>query len=445
MIGQFSRNGNISAARFIEQVLQPKGFQSDDLERFARHALGLQELVGAVGLSGKLVTTNEAKTLYTREFEELSTEAVFFSASNYLAGISVTPEAISTYFYSNHLAEYRIPDRVQVNYVKFPLTNCLAAANQQLARMTNLDQQIEEAYRQGGTNFLREAQALSLDDAKLKIRDARRREFEVQAARKQATDFATPLFAADTSRAEDFEVFARTNGLAVSLTAPFDQEDGPKDLDVGPDFVQKAFSRTPSDPFAGPFIGQDAVYLIALNKKIPSEIPPLDQIRERVVLDYKHVQALMKARMTGADFHRTLTNSMAQGKSFAAACVEAKLKPVALPPFSLSTRSLPDVDVSMDQLKQLAFGTAPGKVSGFQGTRDGGIILYVKAKLPLDEARMQADLPAFMRQERQKRQDEAFHLWFSKQASTALRDTPIARPQQPPPAMRSGSPAPAKS
>ena len=142
---------------FIQQVLQPRGFELDDLERFVRHYMGVQELIATVGLSGKLVTPQEIRDLYKREHEELATAAVFFSASNYLAGVTVPPDAV-TQFYTNRLAVYRIPDRVQVSYVRFDLTNFLAEANQELARMTNLDLQIEEAYRQGGTNFLREVE-----------------------------------------------------------------------------------------------------------------------------------------------------------------------------------------------------------------------------------------------------------------------------------------------
>ena len=122
-------------------------------------------------------------------------------------------------FYTNRQAAYRIPDRVQVSYVSFDLTNFLAEANQALARMTNLDLQIEEAYRQGGTNFLREVKAQSLEEAKVKVREARRKEFEVQAARKQALEFATPLFDMEPMRADNLDKLAKEKGLVVRVTA----------------------------------------------------------------------------------------------------------------------------------------------------------------------------------------------------------------------------------
>ena len=444
MTSQFQRSGITSPEMFIQQVLQPRGFQLGDLERFVRHYVGVQELINTVGLSGKLVTPQEVRDLYQREHQELATEAVFFSASNYLAGITVPPEAL-TQFYSNRLAAYRIPDRVQVSYVRFDLTNFAAEANQELARQTNLDAQIEEAYRRGGTNFLREAKAQSLEEAKAHIRDGERKKDETQMARRKAADFATPLFDMDPMRAENLEKVAKQQGLTVRITAPFDRENGPSELEVGPDFAQKAFSRTPEDPFAGPILGQTAVYVIALNKKLPSEIPTLDQIRGQVVADYKYSQALNLARRAGMEFYPTLTNGLAQAKPFASICLNAHLKPVSLPPFSLSTRDLAEVEdhLALKQFKQISYTTPLGQASPFEPTADGGLIVYVKTKLPLDEAKMNSNLPAFANYVRQSRQNEAFNEWFSREAKKGLANIPVFQPQ-PPPSMGPG-PNPKKS
>ena len=108
MLSQFQRSGLNSPAVFEKQVLQPHDMTLDDLERYIRHYLGIQEIVATLGLSGKLVTPQEARELYVREHQELATEAVFFSGSNYLAKVSVPPAAISQ-FYSNRLAKYRLP------------------------------------------------------------------------------------------------------------------------------------------------------------------------------------------------------------------------------------------------------------------------------------------------------------------------------------------------
>ncbi len=139
----------------------------------------------------------------------------------------------------------------------------------------------------------------------------------------------------------------------------------------------------------------------------------------------------MMARGAGMEFFQTATNGLAQGKAFSAVCDEAKLKPVELPPFSLSTRGLPEVEdrIRLDTFKQIAFSTPPGKVSNSQPTADGAVVLYVKSKLPPDEAKMKTDLPGFINYVRQTRQNEAFNEWFRKEAKRSGLDILLARPE----------------
>jgi len=94
--------------------------------------------------------------------------------------------------------------------------------------------------------------------------------------------------------------------------------------------------------------------------------------------------------------------------------------------------------VSLNLLKQLAFTTSPGKASGFQWTAQGGVVLYVKAKLPIDEARMKTDLPSYISAVRQQRQQEAFQVWFQQEYTRNVRAL-LAQPQQaqPPPNLSS--------
>jgi len=165
------------------------------------------------------------------------------------------------------------------------------------------------------------------------------------AARARANAFATELFNREL-RPESLATLAIESNLTVRVSAPFDLETGPKDLDAGPSFAKSAFSLSPTnEPFAGPLAGEDAIYVIAYNKRIASEVPTLDQVRERVVADYKYAQALNQARQAGQAFYQTLTNGLAQGKAFSALCAEAKFKPLEVPPFSLSTRSLQEVQL----------------------------------------------------------------------------------------------------
>lgn len=429
MIRSFERIGITSAAMFIERILTPHGLGVDDFERYLRHFVGLQELISIYGTSGRLVTPTEAKSLYEREHQEIATDAVFFSASNYIGAITVNDTDL-TRFYSNRLATYIIPERVQVSYVRFNVTNFLPQAQTELA--SNITDSVNAAYERYGTNYF--ADAKSPEQAKEKIREQIVRNQAMKDAGRKALEFANVLFDLKPFAPDALQKLATTNGLSAAVTEPFTRDDEPKDLEVGSEFTKAAFALTPDDPCAGPLPGQDGVYVIAYDKQIPRETPSFAQVRDRVVADYKHSQALMQAQMAGRFFYGTATNGLAQGKAFTNICAEAHLQPTELPPFSISTRSLPEAEefIDLTQLKQTAFSIAPGKVSPFQPTHDGGMILYVKAKLPLDQSKAQSDLPAFVANLRRTRQQEAFEAWFNKLIDKGLSDTPAGKPKPPP-------------
>jgi len=397
---------------FSKQVLRPAGLGEEDLERFIRHELALQQLISVAGLSGKLVTPQEAQSIYEREHQEVAAQAVFFSASNYLASVSAPPEAVSQ-FYTNQMARYRLPDRVQVSYVKFGISNYLAEATKQFNDITNLNEVLESKLQQLGTNYFLEAK--TPEEKKEKLRELLFKNQLVFNARKKANEFATALFAIEPPQTENLEPLAKKQGLTVAVSEPFDQEEGPKELKVAGDFVKAAFGLTSTEPFAGPLTGDDGVYVIALKGRLPSENPPYESVREQVLHDYKMAQAAQQARQAGETFHTTLTNGLASGKSFTEICTEAKLHPVLPPPLSLSTRSLTNVEdhVSLYQFKQAVFTTAPGKASVFTPTAEGGFIAFVQSKLPLDEAKLKADLPGFVNSVRQARVNEAFNMWVN--------------------------------
>jgi hypothetical protein len=435
MLRSFEKAGISSPAQFVTHVLQPNGLQMEDFERYVRHFIGIQELINTFGMSGKLITPQEAKALYEREHQEMATAAVIFSASNFLASVQATPEAISQ-FYSNRISTYAIPARLQVSYVRFPLTNFTSQAETELG--TNLTELVEANYQRLGSNYF--ADAKSPEEAKAKIRQQLIEHQALGFGRKKAMDFANVLFDLKPVRPENLQLLAQTNGLTASLSAPFDQEEGPTDMQVGPEFIKAAFALTSEDPFGGPIIGRDGVYVIALAKQLPREIPTLDQIRDRVVADYKHGQAANAARQAGMAFYATATNALAQGKSFTNITAEANVKVMELPSFSIATRSLPEAEeiASLGQFKQAAFSTEPGKISSFQPTAEGGFLLFVKARLPVDQARMQTELPIFVANLRRARQQEAFDNWLRRESEIGLIDTPIARPKAPP-AMGSGA------
>jgi len=433
MLRALGRNGQaMPLSEFVKQVLQPKGLTAENFENFVRQYLVMEQLQQALGLTGELITPQEAAAAYQRDHQELSAQIVFFSASNYLSSVTVTPAAVAQ-FYTNYLAEYRLPDRVQVSYVAFEVTNYLAQAKAEWAR-TNFDELVGAYFRQVGENY---RNSKSPAEAKDKIREELVRNRAGNDARKDANDFANAVFNIDPAKPENLATVAKQKGLPVHVTAPFAGESGPEEFTAPQGFTKAAFGLTPDVPFAGPIAGPDAVYVIAFAKQLPSEIPALDQIRDRVTWDYQWREAILLARRAGTNLVRTLTG-MTADRGFASLCVAAGLQPQVLPAFSLSTRELPELgdQAELNQLKQAAFTTPVGKTSDFVATSDGGFIVYVQSRLPIDQAKMNSDLPQYIAAFRRGRQNEAFSEWVNLEANRQLRTTPVFRQQFKPGAAR---------
>lgn len=441
MIEPLRQVGVGSPKVFFEQVLPAKGFTAEDYERFVVNFIRVQELIATVGMSGKLVTPDEIKSLYIRENQEVSSQAVFFNASNYLANVTVTPEAIAQ-FYTNRSAAYRIPDRLQLSYVKFPISNFLAVAAAEIGS-TNLTDLVEANYTRLGTNAIR--YGATPEAAKAKIREEILSARAVPEARKKASEFASPIFDSEsetnTLKPEMLEARAKEMNIPVQVSAPFSSGNLPAEFENVPDLAKVASSLGPDRPISLPIVGEDAVYVVAFKNKIPTEIPTLETIKDKVTQEYKQFQAMTAARQAGSLFHTAVTNGLAQKKTFEEIAKQSGYTPVNLPPFSLSTRALPEVDqqMNLNQLKQMAYSLDPGEVSDFQPTANGGAILYLKEKLPVDNAKMQANMATFANNVRRQRQEEAFNEWFRREADRGLRDTPLGQPRQPTPTIQSAT------
>lgn len=422
--------GNPMPLESFKPVLQRAGLTVADFQRYLRHELGIQQLIAVAGMSGELVTPREVRELYARENEELAVQAVFFHASNHLANVTATPEDIMQ-FYTNQMARYRLPERIQVSFVRFPATNFWAEAVEEINQITNLTERLEAAYETRRTNLVNST--ITPEEAKENILKEEQRRLALSKSRRQANAFASELFDMMPVQAANLEILAAKKGLTVEVTEPFSQDAGPKEIEVGQEFVNAAFKLTDADPFAGEaIVGFEEAYVIALKARLPSENPPYAAVHDRVTEDYRFMEALRAARRAGDGFYVTLTNELAAGKEFSAICTEAGLQPVTPRPFSLSTTELPEVEshVNLQQFKQAAFTASVGKPSQFFPTRDGGFIVYVKARLPLDTAKMDAAITNFTLAVRQARQNEVFNDWFRRELDRGLREIPYFSQQR---------------
>ena len=415
--------------RFLQIIREQQGFREQDFERYVRHQVGIQHLAAIAGAPGKLVTPQEVKRAFLQDHEKIDTKAVLLSLTNFMEKVNTTPEAIANY-YTNSMARYRLPERMQLSYIAFPASNYFAQADQRLSTETNLNQQIDAVYLERGAEFYTDpsGRPLAPEAAKQRIRE----EIRMNVARNEALKAAYEVAGAfeemeinpnNPNPAEPLENIAAAKGLNAQVTQPFSQFAGPQEINVPEQFTRLAFQLTPQAPVVQePVMGEDAVYLVAFKRKIPSELQPLEAVRETVTEDFKRGEAFRLAREAANAFITAATNALASGGNIEAVAQQQGLTVTNLPPILReSTEEMANLPPMVDAgaLRSAVMELKQGEVSTYTPTRDGGFIAYVESISPPSAEEMTAELPEFAEAYRRRNSVEAFNDWFSKEMQVA--------------------------
>jgi hypothetical protein len=401
----------------IADRLKVASLDEADFLHFIRSQLSIEQLRVTAGTCGKLVTPQEAETMYRIENREVAASLIYFNCSNYMSKVEATPDALSK-FYSNQMANYRLPDQVQVDFVKFDVTNYMADAE---TSVTNLDKLVDSNDSNLGTNFFQGTKNRA--DSKAAIRKEILREVALKKAQMAATIFGNVVFDQPHNIA-NFESFASKSNLTVQITKPFGRQYGPEEvnLHVPPSFTTEAFGLTSDEPYSPTIRAEDGVYLMALRERFPSRTPALSEIQSRVKDDFIYLSSLQLAQEDANKFYAKVSLMLALGSKLDDVASGAGVTPIPITPFSLATRSIaPDIEskIAFSSLKQVAFNVASNKCSSVltpqSGVHDGVALVYVEKFVPVDESKLKTELPQFLSYMRQVRENEAFSGWINTQ------------------------------
>lgn len=410
------QTGNVNFDGFVQNALKPAGFTDSQFFEFVRHEVGLQELERLIGISGQLVTPQEAEAAFRRENETLAISLVSFAGSNYLAGI-ILDDAKLGEFFTNRLAAYRIPERLALSFVRFGTTNFTAQAEEELAARVTLAEEIEQLYLQQGPDAFRDevGAPLAKEAALVRIREATVRQRALQLAAQQANEFASELYQMEPVSAANLGLLAQRKGLTIVETEPFVEGTQPLALsDINPNALAQALARvTAEQPFLTPMAGPQGVVVAVVAGRTPSTVPSFDTVRARVIQDFNQSTSTEAARNAGRAFHQTATNLLAQGQTFADAVAAAGVTASEVS-FSLSSTTIAGLDgrLNPSQIKNVASRLSAGQVSDFIPTLEGGFVLAVQERIPAANELVQAGLNSYLGELRQEREREAFNSWF---------------------------------
>ncbi len=403
---------------FVKQRLAAGGVAEAAFERFLKNELGRQQLARIFGLSGKLITARAADGFYRRENESAVTEFVFLASSNNLAKVKVDDAALRAY-HTNSLTTYRIPERVAVHYVYFPYTNYHAEADKELAANTNLVALMEQHFK---TNTFRyrdtNGTAKTFDQAKEQIRAEFRDERAAKLGSQKAAEIANEVFKLPNQAGSLLKVAAQ-KGLTVKVTEPFTELDGPTSLTNAPaNFAHTAFALSADEALGQLLPGIDGAYLIAFKERLKPVDPPFEQVKARVLEDYRKSQASELTLQEGTRLAQAASDALAKGKTFKDACKELGQVALEVPPFTRGTKSIEIVEsrgLLTEEFRDLVFTLAGGKVSSFKSSGGGGFVVCVKGFQPVSDEQVKTELAKYTESLRDNRANHAFREWLGRE------------------------------
>jgi peptidyl-prolyl cis-trans isomerase D len=413
--------------------LNTRGVSESQFEETMREEITLAHLRALIG-SGAKVTPTELQLAYKPLHEKVAIELVQLDAAEQKEPITVTDDEVKTFFEQNKEA-FRTPALAKVRYVFFPIADAKNSV-----KLT--DQEIADYYERNQDRYTDTNNvAKPLDAVKAEIGE----ELLTARAARETADRATAMttnlvFEADAPR-PDFAKVAAQFAVTVHETSYFGVRDPVSGIEAGLQFNQEAFALDPKErPFSDPVTGKDGYYVLEYLDSKPSQIPPLEQVKDKVIDTLQQQRAHEATIRRGKDTAAQVKQALAAGKSFADACAELKLKPTSPEPFSLSDKT--DMPAAL-AIKQTVLSMATNTVSDFIPTETGGAFFYLKQRLPPDPALLDKDKAELTAQVLERNRQALFQDWIN----SVLVDEQVnfgPRRSRPQPVEQPGEEAPAE-
>ncbi len=374
---------------FADHALAPMGFSEAQVEELVADQIALNRVEKILG-AGVTVPDSEMRANYEKLYSKMEVSTVHLTSADLGTDWQV-PDADAQKYYDAHKAELKTEEKRQVKFVDLGLTE-------------------EEKKLTGKARI----------DVLQKMADV-------------AGDFADALQA----KGAQFDAVAAKFKLQPQETGPFTKS-APDPAFASPELTQAAFALSPEAPASAPIQTPNGFYVERLAKMMPARPLTLEEAKPTIVetLKKQHVQTLLtaKAEMVRQQLGEALKN----GKTAEEAATQAGVKAEKMPAFALienapgaRTATPPDPKMQtpeMQQLKQTVSDMIPGSVSDLIPQADGGLLVILEKRQPLDTAQFDSARPLVEASALQNRSQVVFYEWLrERRRSAGVQET---TPQQ---------------
>ena len=334
-------------SQFVADKLSPRGFTESQLEELVRANLQFGKLRAMLD-AGVVMSPTEMRTAYTQEYAKTDASVVRFKTADYAAAINPTDDEIKKYF-DDQKDKFQAPEKRRVQYVIF-----------------------------------------GLDDAQKKLMGKPRMD-ALKPQADAAAAFLEKLL--DAKGKADFAAVAKDAGVVVKETPDFEetQNAGYPEASIS-GFALSAFRLTEKDPDSDVPLevpsgrAPDSYYVLHLSNVTPARPLTLDEAKTKVVAAIKDERARTALSAKAEEIRTKIADALKAGRSIGEAAKDAGTTAQDVPDFSMAE---PDYGSTADAptIAETSLDLANGELSKFVPTTDGGLLVYVRGRKPVDEAK----------------------------------------------------------
>jgi len=261
---------------FVNNFLPRYGMNAKSFDLFIKETLMIEKILEDIDENLLFIDEAEVKETFHNLNDLLSVQYALIEREKFVSSPISEEENYS--FYINNLERFRIPEKISIDYIKFPIINYTNS-------VTVSSDMIEASYSNNLDRFKLDSEN---EEVSYKSLENVSEEIKIQLTMLLARDAATAKaydFVADISDGnENFSDIANNLGISISTSKSFSINEQFEEEKTSKRFNQIAFNLdfTPNNYFSDPIVEANNVYVVALKEKFDSYIPNYEDILKEV-------------------------------------------------------------------------------------------------------------------------------------------------------------------
>jgi peptidyl-prolyl cis-trans isomerase D len=371
---RFQTNGQFDPVKyqqFVDTVLRPNGFSAADLDDVVADNLRLAGVSQLVKGSSPL-PESMFRQQYNQMNQKVSLALLRFKRADFEPSVQVSDEEIRKY-YDQHKDVLQSPEKRKIELVSFLLSD-------EQAKLPEAEQVTAKKPLAG-----------------------------------QADSFAQTVLQNPAA----FDKAAQDKGLRVQQTDFFTLQQPDQAMAQEPALVRESFNLTTENPISDVIEGKNGFYILKLTKIEPSQPLSLEEAKDKVAAAIKAEKVRTAIEAKAKEVREKIDAEMHNGADFVQAAEKAGYKPETPPPFALADPSGNVEIASIMAVNSVDLGE--DGTSKLLENQDGGLIIHMLKKEPIDEQKYEEFKKAEYAQQNNRYETIAVHEWLKAEQQRAGR------------------------